>query len=149
MNERDLARTQARKDFESRQIIIQLARTIRDQSHLESILSDTKSRIMRREVYELLKPHLTFQSTYEGAIAELHLPETRTCTWRDPILGGCKSLAGFEKANESGQVWADLCPFHNTKYEKIQSNGISRLKLQANVYAHNGQPLEQEAVQGG
>jgi len=146
VRERADYKRQARAEFQERQHLIELAKLVRDQAHLESILRDTHSRLLRREVYELLKPHLTFQSTYEGEIASLHIPDHRVCTWNDPINGHCKSPAGFEKTNAEGSVWADLCLAHNTKFERIQASGTPRAKRVSSLAAHSGQPLGSETL---
>ena len=63
-----------RKSKERRQSarLVKLAKLISSQDHLNSILLDCPHRIRRREIYELIKPHLRFKSIYPDWVASHH-----------------------------------------------------------------------------
>lgn len=64
--------TQKQRERNMRQQVYKMAQQVRDQSQLNSILMDIPNRILRREVFELLKPKLKFKAEYSGLIATYH-----------------------------------------------------------------------------
>lgn len=119
--------------------IKQLCSLITDQTHLESILLQEPNSLKRRAMYEMYKPHLTFESTYEGLVASAHSrPAPPQCTWNDPVLGRCRREGGFEHATDDGRIWATLCIGHRDRLVNAVKSGIQDVMMQAHVAARGG-----------
>lgn len=72
---RMMERIEAARLYRDQQRISKLAALIPDQASLNRMLLDIPNRIQRREVYELYKPHLRFESVFEGEVKIYHRRE--------------------------------------------------------------------------
>ncbi len=52
--------------------IVKLSKLVKTQEQLNRMLLDIPNRVMRREVYEMIRPLLKFPHTYDGELASYH-----------------------------------------------------------------------------